>query len=89
MLGVNTIQFCSRTIYIKMEFSFQRREMLLFLTTNMAAVMSGANHQKNFLRLGAKSRLETKRKRIFRPNRSNILRDVTCHNRKVSPGGNG
>ena len=48
-----------------MEFSSQRREMLLFLTTNVAAVMSGANHQKNFLRLGAKSRLETKRKQYF------------------------
>ena len=28
----------SRAIYMKIEFSFQRREMVLFLTTNMAAV---------------------------------------------------
>ena len=33
----------SRRIYLKMELSFQRGEMLLFLTTNMAAVMSRAN----------------------------------------------
>ena len=33
----------SRIIYMKIEFSSQRREMLLFLTTNMAAVMSHAN----------------------------------------------
>ena len=32
----------SRRIYLKMELSFQRGEMLLFLTTNMAAVMSRA-----------------------------------------------
>ena len=30
---------------MKLEFSSQRREILLFLTTNMAAVMSGANQQ--------------------------------------------
>ena len=30
---------------MKIEFSSQRREMLLFLTTNMAAVMSRANQQ--------------------------------------------
>ena len=30
---------------MKIEFSSQRREMLLFLTTNMAAVTSRANHQ--------------------------------------------
>ena len=32
-------------IYVKIEFSSQRREMLLFLTTNMAAVTSRANQQ--------------------------------------------
>ena len=32
---------------MKMEFSSQRREMLLFLTTNMAAVTSRANQQFN------------------------------------------
>ena len=32
-------------IYMKIEFSSQRREMLLFLTTNMAAVTSRANQQ--------------------------------------------
>ena len=31
------------TIIMKMEFSSQRREMLLFLTTKMVAVMSSAN----------------------------------------------
>ena len=40
MLGVNTIE---HLVYLKMELSFQRGEMLLFLTTNMAAVMSRAN----------------------------------------------
>ena len=33
----------SRRIYMKIEFSSQRREMLLFFTTNMVAVMSSAN----------------------------------------------
>ena len=32
-------------INMKIEFSSQRREMLLFLTTNMAAVTSRANQQ--------------------------------------------
>ena len=32
-------------IYMKMEFSSQGREMLLFLITNMAAVTSHANNQ--------------------------------------------
>ena len=32
-------------IYMKMEFSSQRREMLLFLTTSMAAVTSRANQE--------------------------------------------
>ena len=35
----------SRIIYMKIEFSSQRREILLFLTTNMAAVTSHANQQ--------------------------------------------
>ena len=35
----------SRIIYMKIKFSSQRREMLLFLTTNMAAVTSRANQQ--------------------------------------------
>ena len=34
-----------RRIYMKIEFSSQRREMLLFLTTNIAAVTSRANQQ--------------------------------------------
>ena len=34
-----------RRIYMKIEFRSQRREMLLFLTTNMAAVTSRANQQ--------------------------------------------
>ena len=41
----STIEFFSWRIYMKIEFSFQRREMLLFLTTNMAAVTSRANQQ--------------------------------------------
>ena len=35
----------SRRIYMNIEFIFQRREMLLFLTTNMAAVTSRTNYQ--------------------------------------------
>ena len=42
--SVNTKEFFSRRIYMKMEFSSPRRKMLLFLTTNMAAVTSRANH---------------------------------------------
>ena len=38
-------RICSRGIYMKMEFSSQRIEMLLFLITNMAAVTSRANQQ--------------------------------------------
>ena len=38
-------RICSRRIYMKMEFSSQRREMFLFLITNMAAVTSRANQQ--------------------------------------------
>ena len=45
MLGVNTIEFFSGRIYMKIVFSSQGREMLLFLTTNMAAVTSRANQQ--------------------------------------------
>ena len=47
MLGVNTIEFFSGRIYMKIVFSSQGREMLLFLTTNMAAVTSRANQQWN------------------------------------------
>ena len=35
----------SRRIYMKIEFSCQRREMLLSLTTNMTALTSSANQQ--------------------------------------------
>ena len=45
VLVVNTKQFFSRTIYLKVEVSFQRREMLLFLATNIAVVKSRANQQ--------------------------------------------
>ena len=38
-------RICSRRIYMKMEFSSQRREMFLFVITNMAAVTSRANQQ--------------------------------------------
>ena len=44
MLVVNTIQFFC-IISMKIEFSSLRRETLLFLTTNMAAVTSRANQQ--------------------------------------------
>ena len=37
--------FFSRRIYVKIELSSLRREMLLFLTTNMAAVTSRENQQ--------------------------------------------
>ena len=44
MLVVHTIIFFRR-IYMKMEFISQRREMFLFLTTNIAAMTSRANRQ--------------------------------------------
>ena len=43
MLGDQYNRIFPRRIYMKMEFSSQRREMLLFLTANMAAVTSRAN----------------------------------------------
>jgi len=46
MLLVNTINFFCR-IFIKMEFSSQRVEMLLFLTTAMAAVTSRGIDEDN------------------------------------------
>ena len=49
MLGVNTVAFFLEEFYIKTEFCSQSREMLLFLTTNMAAVMSHANQQYGHL----------------------------------------
>ena len=49
--GQNNIIFSGR-IYLKIElFSSQRRETLLFLTTNMAAVTSLANQQYNLRKL--------------------------------------
>ena len=45
MLGVNKTEFFVEEIYMKIQFSSQRREMLLFLSTNMAAVTSRANQQ--------------------------------------------
>ena len=44
-VGSQNKRIFPRRIYIKIEFSSQRREMLLFLTTNMAAVRSRANQQ--------------------------------------------
>ena len=38
MLGVKRIEFFAGRIYMKIEFSSQRRGKLLFLSTNMAAV---------------------------------------------------
>ena len=43
----------SRRIYMKIGFSSQRKEMLLFLTTNMAAVTSCANQQSGMVSLPA------------------------------------
>ena len=45
ILGIGTIELFSRRIYVKKEVTSQRREMLLFLTTKMAAVTSPANQQ--------------------------------------------
>ena len=45
MLGVGTIELFSRRIYMKIEVTSQRREMLLFLTTKMAAVTSPTNQK--------------------------------------------
>ena len=45
MLGVSTIELSSRRIYMKIEVTSQRREMLFFLTTKMAAVTSPANQK--------------------------------------------
>ena len=45
MLGVNTVEFFLKEIYMNIEFSSQSRIMLLFLTTNMTAVRSRANQQ--------------------------------------------
>ena len=45
MLGVGTIELFSRRIYMKIEVTSQRREMLLFLMTKMAAVTSPANQK--------------------------------------------
>ena len=45
MFGVSTIELFSRRIYMKIEVTFQRREMLLFLKTKMAAVTSPANQK--------------------------------------------
>ena len=43
MLGVKKkTEFSLEEFYIKIEFSSQRREMFLFLTTNMVAVTSPA-----------------------------------------------
>ena len=43
MLGGQYNRNFARKIYMEMEFSSQRRDILLFLTTNMAAVTSLAN----------------------------------------------
>ena len=45
LLGVGTIELFSRRIYMKIEVTSQRREMLLFLTTKMAAVTSPVNQK--------------------------------------------
>ena len=47
MLGVSTIELFFRRIYMKIEVTSQRREMLLFLMTKMAAVTSPANQKYN------------------------------------------
>ena len=45
ILGVKTVKFDSLRIFMKMELTSQRREMLLFLTTNMAVVTSRVNQE--------------------------------------------
>ena len=45
MLGVSKKELFSRRIYRKVEVTSQRGEMLLFLTTKMAAVTSPANQK--------------------------------------------
>ena len=45
ILGVKTIKFNSLRIFMKMELTSQRREMLLLLTTNMAVMTSRANQE--------------------------------------------
>ena len=47
MLGVSKKELFSRRIYMKIEVASQRRDMLLFLTTKMAAVTSPANQKYN------------------------------------------
>ena len=47
-VGCQNKRIFPRRIYMKIEFSSQRREMLLFLTTNMAAVTSRANQQLKY-----------------------------------------
>ena len=44
-VGSQNKRIFPRRIYMKIEFSSQRREMLLFLTTNLAPVTSRANQQ--------------------------------------------
>ena len=45
VLVFNTIEFFLKEFTLKMEFTSQRTETFLFLTTNMAVVMSRANQQ--------------------------------------------
>ena len=47
MWGVSKKELSSRRIYMKVEVTSQRREMLLFLTTKIAAVTSPANQKYN------------------------------------------
>ena len=47
MLGASKKELFSRRIYRKVEVTSQRGEMLLFLTTKMAAVTSPANQKYN------------------------------------------
>ena len=64
MLGGQYNRVFSRRISMKTEFSSHRREMLLFLTANMAAVTSRANQQywlfsqdsRSYLKLGNRER---------------------------------
>ena len=45
VLGSKQQNFFSRRIYMKIGFSSQRKEMLMFLSANMATVTSRANQQ--------------------------------------------
>ena len=66
---------------MKIEFSSQRREMLLFLTTNMSAVTSRANQQysvppsEGYQNPSEESHLQVKNKHLLLRDANLLLRD--------------